>query len=294
MKRKVKIRIYTVLSVVLIGFVLSGCTRRDLEMRPDKGYLKINLHWSQSSIPKVTTYYFYNSRGDEPIIAEGTSAGFEGWLPNETYHVVISNKEMSGASYQVNGSHENDIVFAQEVAHRAAPGYIGNVEKVFGTGLEGVKVPQSEIPVVVDAYPRSYVRYITFLLQSDELDNVSAMTVDVNGIIHSVNAFSGKAASLETSAIRSNASRSGKEKDFKTTVSVFGFIGKNEVKADITFSGGDTVTTLPYDVTEDLAALPEEGGTVIIPLKLPDGGAFNLSMEVHPWGWGSSGSVVVE
>lgn len=289
-----KINIYIVSSLVLIVLLSFGCTRRDLEMRPDNGYLKINLFWSQSSVPEVTTYYFYNSRGDKAIVAEGTSSGFEGWLPAETYHVVISNKEMSGASYQANGSHESDIVMAGEVAYRSAPAYIGNVEKVFGTGLRDIEVQQSETPVVVDAYPRSYTRYITFILRSDELDNVSAMEVDVNGIIHSVKAFSGEAASLETSAIRSNAFRSGTEKDFKTTVSVFGFIGKTEVTADITFSDGDTVTSLPYDATDDLAALPDEGGTVIIPLELPNGGEFNLSMVVHPWVQGGNGGVIIE
>lgn len=291
---KSKINIYIVSSTVLIAMLLSGCTRRDLEMRPDNGYLKINLHWQQSSVPGVTTYYFYNSRGEEAIVAEGTSSGFEGWLPAETYHVVISNREMSGASYQVNGSHEDDIVLAGEVAHRVVPGYIGSVEKVFGTGLEDIVVPRSEIPVVVDAYPKSYTRYITFILQSDALDDVTALTVEVNGIIYSVKAFSGESSTQETSVIRSDASRKDGEKDFSTTVSVFGYIGKNEVTADVTFSGGDTVTTLPSDVTDDFAALPEEGGTVIVPMKFPDGGGFNLSMVVRPWRWGGSGGAVIE
>lgn len=291
---KSKINIYIVSSIVLIAMLLSGCTRRDLEMRPDNGYLKINLHWQQQSVPGVTTYYFYNSRGDEAIVAEGTSAGFEGWLPNETYHVVISNKEMTGASYQVNGSHENDLVSAGEVFQRAAPQYIGNVEKVFGGGLEDIVVPNSEIPVVVDAYPRIYTRYITFILRAEALDNVEAMKVEVNGIIHTVKAFSGEAASMETSVIRSDASRKEAEKDFSTTVSVFGYIGPNQITADVTFSGGDTVTTLPHDITDELAALPDEGGTLIIPLKFPDGGEINVSIEVHPWGWGGSGSIVIE
>ena len=64
----------------------------------------------------------------------------------------------------MNGSHENDIILAGEVFHRAGPGYIGSVERVFGTGLEEIEVPRSEIPVVVDAYPQSYTRYITFIL----------------------------------------------------------------------------------------------------------------------------------
>lgn len=291
---KNKVNIYIILSIVLIAMLMFGCTRRDLEMRPDNGYLKINLHWKQSSVPGVTTYYFYNSRGGEPIVAEGTSSGFEGWLPAETYHVIISNKEMSGASYQVNGSHENDIILAGEVFHRAGPGYIGSVERVFGTGLEEIEVPRSEIPVVVDAYPQSYTRYITFILQSDALDNVSALSVDVDGIIYSVKAFSGEAASMGTAVVRAEASRKDGEKDFSTTVSVFGFIDKNEVTADVTFSGGETVTTLPSDITDDLAALPEEGGTVIVPLKFPDGGEFNLTMVVRPWSWGGSGGAVIE
>ncbi len=201
---------------------------------------------------------------------------------------------MSGASYQVNGSHENDIILAGEVFHRAGPGYIGSVERVFGTGLEEIEVPRSEIPVVVDAYPQSYTRYITFILQSDALNNVSALSVDVDGIIYSVKAFSGEAASMGTAVVRAEASRKDGEKDFSTTVSVFGFIDKNEVTADVTFSGGETVTTLPSDITDDLAALPEEGGTVIVPLKFPDGGEFNLTMVVRPWSWGGSGGAVIE
>ena len=64
---KNKVNIYIILSIVLIAMLMFGCTRRDLEMRPDNGYLKINLHWKQSSVPGVTTYYFYNSRGGEPL-----------------------------------------------------------------------------------------------------------------------------------------------------------------------------------------------------------------------------------
>ena len=48
---KSKIKIYIVLSTALVTLVLFGCTRRDLEMRLGKGYLKINLHWKQPKVP---------------------------------------------------------------------------------------------------------------------------------------------------------------------------------------------------------------------------------------------------
>lgn len=294
MKCKLKIDIYSVVGFVLACLALSGCTRRDLEMRPGYGYLKINLLWQNSSVPEVTTYYFYNSRGDEAIVAEGTSAGFEGVLPSETYHVVISNKDMVGASYLTNGSHDSDVIAAGEVLYRAAPRYIGNVESVYGTGLGEVTVPSSDLPVVVNASPRSYVRYITFMLKGDALENVTALEVEVSGIIHTVKAFTGEYATTETSFIRAEASRKTAEADFSALVSVFGFIGTNEVKAKVTFSGQDDVTTLPRDITDDLAALPDEGGTVIIPLEFPDGGSFDLSIEVHPWGWGENGGAIIE
>lgn len=291
---KSKIKIYIVLSTALVTLVLFGCTRRDLEMRLGKGYLKINLHWKQSATPEVTTYYFYNSRGDEAIIAEGTSAGYEGWLPEESYHVVISNRKMSGASYQVNGGHEKDIVFAEELVSRAAPGYIGNVEQVYGAGLEDIKVPASDIPVVVDAFPRTYVRYVSFILQSDALENVSALSVEVSGIIYAVKAFTGEWSTTETSTIQSDILKSPENEDFSTTVSVFGFIGTNIITVKATFPGQDSVTTLPLDITEELAALPDEGGTLIIPLQFPDGGKFEIAMKVHPWGWGGNGSGIIE
>lgn len=291
---KSNINIYIISSIVLIALLLFGCTRRDLEMRPDNGYLKINLHWNQASVPEVTTYYFYNSRGDKAIVAEGSSSGFEGWLPSDTYYVIISNKEMSGASYQINGSNESDIVLAGEVTQRAAPRYIGNVENVFGTWLEEIKIPASVVPVVVDAYPLTYVRYITFVLQSDALENAEAAQIDVSGIIYAVKAFSGEAATMESSTIRSDVSRISGKTDFTTTVSVFGFIGKNEIVAKVTFANGESVTTIPQDISEELAALPEEGGTLIITLQFPDGNEINLSMVVHPWGWGGNGGAVIE
>ena len=291
---KSKTKLYTVLSTILITLVLSGCTRRDLEMRPGKGYLKINLHWKQSATPEVTTYYFYNSRGDEAIVAEGTSAGYEGWLPEESYHVVISNRGMTGASYQVNGSHEKDIVFAEEVVSRATPGYIGNVENVYGAGLEEIKVPASDIPLVVDAFPRTYVRYITFILQSDALENVSDLSVEVSGIIYAVNAFTGEWATTEASTIQSDIVQNQGEEDFSTMVSVFGFIGTNIITVKARFPGEESITTLPSDITEELAALPDEGGTLVIPLQFPDGGKLEVTMKVHPWGWGGNGSGIIE
>lgn len=289
-----KINLYTILILALAGLVLPGCTRRDLEMRPGQGYLKINLAWEHSPSPTITTYYFYNTQGGEAILAEGTNAGYEGWLPTGSYHVVISNGEMQGASYQMNGSHADDIVCADGQTFSTAPGYIGNVDHVFGTGLGEIMIPSSDTKVILDAYPRSYVRYITFIVQSDDLDHISELEVEINGIVYAVKAYSGELLSAETSVIRTRISKNVEDGSFKQTVSAFGFGGTNELLAKVTFSGGDSITSFPVDITEELSALPEEGGTVIVPLRFPDGGELSVTVDVRPWGWGENGSGTIE
>lgn len=289
-----KISLYTILILALAGVVLSGCTRRDLEMRPDKGYLKINLSWKHSPSPEVTTYYFYDTRGSEAILAEGTNAGYEGWLPVGSYHVVISNREMVGAAYQANGSHEDDIVCADGQVLRTAPDYIDNVDNVFGTGLGEITIPASDTRVTVDGYPRSYVRYITFIVQPEDMDNVSELEIEISGIIYAVKAYSGEPLSAETSAIRTNVAKNAEDGVFRQTVSVFGFAGMNELFAKVTFSGQDDITSFPVNITEELAGLPYEGGTVIVPLQFPDGGKLSVTVNVRPWGWGGSGGGIIE
>lgn len=197
-------------------------------------------------------------------------------------------------SYQVNGSHADDIVCANEQTFRTAPGYIGNVEHVLGTGLGEITIPASDAKVIVDAYPRSYVRYITFIVQSDDPERISDLEIEISGIIHAVKAYSGESFSTETSVIRTHVPENTEGEGFRQTVSVFGFIGTSELFAKATFPGEGNITSFPVDITEELAALPDEGGTVIVPLQFPGGRELSVTVNIRPWGWGGNGSGVIE
>lgn len=58
------------------------------------------------------------------------------------------------------------------------------------------------------------------------------------------------------------------------------------------FEGGETGTTIPVDISDELDGLPEEGGTVDVTLELENGGSISLTVTVTPWRTGTGGGIV--
>ena len=65
------------------------------------------------------------------------------------------------------------------------------------------------------------------------------------------------------------------------------------VTVTIRRSDGSTVTTLPQDLSDQLAQLPDEGGTVYLVLVLPDGSEIELTVTVKDWESGTGSGTVM-
>ena len=65
MKRELTRYMRPVQVMVLGAAVLSltGCVKRELEIRPDEGYVEIALDWSKAQSSRSARYLFYNESG---------------------------------------------------------------------------------------------------------------------------------------------------------------------------------------------------------------------------------------
>lgn len=140
MKKLIQYGKYFTMAAVCLAY-LAGCTERDIQEKPGEGYVKINLDWGTHTPPAATGYYFYDKNCvNAGIYREGTADGFEGYLPCDTYNVIIFNTDMTGAEPMCVGGYEDDCVAAM-AATRTAPAQVLHVGNVFGAGIEELVVP---------------------------------------------------------------------------------------------------------------------------------------------------------
>ena len=72
-------------SALLLGVAvlsLAGCVKRELEIRPDEGYVEIALDWTGTGTsPRSARYLFYNETGALVKEVSGVTDCFKGTLP---------------------------------------------------------------------------------------------------------------------------------------------------------------------------------------------------------------------
>lgn len=270
--------------------ILTGCTERPLSIRPDDGLLTVNLVWPGGQSVAGAQVWLYDSRGEFYRMAECPSGGYSGRVPADTYTVLVVNSDCSNADCEHYGSWRECCIQAD----RADPTgrTLQQVGRVFCTGTGGVTVKHGSDPTEVTLYPKNVVKKLHFDIDSGDIADIADMEIVMTGIVPSVLLIDGSDAGEPVGAVEVTA-QSEDDGSYSADMSVFGWRGGNMVTVTIRRSDSSTVTTLPQDLSDQLAQLPDEGGTVYLVLVLPDGSEIELTVTVKDWESGTGSGTVM-
>lgn len=273
-------------AVVLTAF---GCTERELSERPADGPLKINLVWPSGQSVAGGRIWLYGSDGSLHKAIACAAEGHECRVPAGTYTILAANSDCANADCHRSESWQEHCMKAGEDETSNTLLHVG---KVFCIGTNGVAVPQGNRTTEVTLYPRNTVKKIHFRIDPDYIADIAEMNVRMTGIVPSVRLMDGDDAGESAGEVLATA-QSEAGGLYSADMSVFGWRGENIVTVTIGHSDDSTETTIPQDLGEQLAQLPEEGGTVDITLALPDGGEIALTVTVKAWESGSGSGTVI-
>lgn len=297
---------------------LAGCVKRDLEMRPDEGYVEIVLDWAKAQSSRSARYLFYNEAGMLVEEAGGITDCFRGTLPVGTYRLVVHNTDAGQVEWQGCERYESAEVFARPTRystdHHPAEGVpcILEPRDVFAAGgcneSETVKVRQMDttrLSVTPTALAKQVA--IRFTVETDGGQSVRALRGVLDGVAPGY--FPGKGCHDASSscAVEFTASPETEAASdiYTTRVNVFGLLttaqspaGTNAVHVTLALDDGRQVTDT-LDITSILKQiLASHGGAfpVEIPLEITlRVQGVGLSATVRPWdesGTGSGGLIL--
>lgn len=288
-------KLHIVSFVFLAVVVLAGCTKRDLLRRPDEAYLRIVLDWGAYNKPTSTGYHFYDSKGGECVYYDGTTDGFEGYVPAETYKVVIFNTDCSTAKVQNNNDYESDSFVANPKTTRDGSDFIENVDNVYGEGAMEIVVPRfSADPIVRVVKPVNFVRKITYILNPGTLSGIESLRVIQTGAVVDKSITKRQSLSRSTSSVTGEGVYNAGEGTYTASVSAMGFLDSCILTAIVTFEDGVTEKTIPFDLSDELVNFPEEDKTFLLTLQFENGDEIKVNVNLHGWKKGGSGGGVIE
>lgn len=302
--------------ILLLGagvLSLAGCVKRELEIRPDEGYVEIALDWSKAQSSRSARYLFYNESGALVKEVSGVSDCFKGVLPTGTYRLIVHNTDAGQVDWRGCEKYESAEVFAKETnygeGHHPAEGVpcIQEPHEVFATGgcneSETVEVRQmdttrlSVTPVVLTKQVA-----IRFTVEVNGDASVRSLHGVLGGVSHGF--FPGKGCHNASSscAMEFTAAPGTKAASsaYNTELNVFGLLttaqspaGTNTVHVTLDLDDGSQVTGT-FDITPALQRILASSGGVLpveipleITLRVQEAG---LSATVEPWIEGGTGS----
>lgn len=286
---------YTGVLLAATALLSSGCVERQLSQRPFDGPLKVNLVWPEAVAGETVdvdgaVLYLYGSDGALYRKVECAPEGYEARVPADNYTILAVNSDCSGAA----GQHEDDAALN---SMRALPlegnaEYLQHVADVFCIGISDVEVAKGNVVTEVTMCPENTVKYLTFEIDPDYVEAVASMRLKMTGVVPSVSLSDGNDAGEEARAVLAAAEALG-DGNWSAFMSVFGWKGENVVSADVEYSDGrEPQTSVGVDISDQLGALPEDGGVVEVTLEMPDGGEIAISISVDPWRRGTGSGVV--
>lgn len=317
MKREVT-RYMRPAKVVLLGAAvlsLAGCVKRELEIRPDEGYVEIALDWSKAQSSRSARYLFYNESGALVKEVSGVSDCFKGTLPTGVYRLIVHNTDAGQVDWQGCEKYESAEVFAKttnySTDHHPAEGVpcIQEPRDVFATGgcnesetVEVLLLDTTRLSVTPVVLTKQVA--IRFTVEANGGQSVRALHGVLGGIAHGY--FPGKRCHNASSscAVEFTAAPGTKAASdaYTARVNVFGLLttaqspaGTNTVHVALALDDGSQVTGT-FDITPTLQQILASGGgafPVEIPLEITlrmQGQGVGLSATVQPWDLSGTGS----
>ena len=315
MKREVT-RYMRPANVVLLGAAvlsLAGCVKRELEIRPDEGYVEIALDWSKAQSSRSARYLFYNESGALVKEVSGVSDCFKGTLPTGVYRLIVHNTDAGQVDWQGCEKYESAEVFAKttnySTDHHPAEGVpcIQEPRDVFATGgcnesetVEVLLLDTTRLSVTPVVLTKQVA--IRFTVEANGGQSVRALHGVLGGIAHGY--FPGKRCHNASSscAVEFTAAPGTKAASdaYTARVNVFGLLttaqspaGTNTVHVALALDDGSQVTGT-FDITPTLQQILASGGGAFpveipleITLRVQEAG---LSATVQPWDESGTGS----
>lgn len=286
------------IKILLFAAALSavgGCTERELSERPADGPLIVHLEWPEGAGGDDATVdgahlLLYRSDGSLHQRIECEAEGHECRVPADTYTILAVNSDRANTSYANHESHQQCRLLAD--GHPTEEGVLMHVGNVYSTGLQGVEVRPGNAATEVTLRPENRVKLITFDIDPGYIESIASMQLRMTGVVPSVRMADGEDMGEETQHLLAQAGAKG-DGNYQARMSVFGWRGENIVTAALEYTDGRPgQTTIPQDISGQLASLPDDGGTVHVTLELPDGGQLHLTVTVGEWNEGTGSGIV--
>ena len=304
--------------VMMLGVAvlsLAGCVKRELEIRPDEGYVEIALDWSKAQSSRSARYLFYNEAGMLVREVSGVSDCFKGTLPTGTYRLIVHNTDAGQVDWQGCEKYESAEVFAKETnysaGHHPAEGVpcIQEPRDVFATGgcnesetVEVLLLDTTRLSVTPVVLTKQVA--IRFTVEANGGQSVRALHGVLGGVSHGY--FPGKGCHNASSSCAVEFAASPETKAasdaYTARVNVFGLLttaqspaGTNTVHVALDLDDGSQMTGT-FDITPALQRMLASGGgafPVEIPLEITlrmQGQGVGLSATVQPWDLSGTGS----
>lgn len=304
--------------VMMLGVAvlsLAGCVKRELEIRPDEGYVEIALDWSKAQSSRSARYLFYNESGALVKEVSGVSDCFKGVLPTGTYRLIVHNTDAGQVDWQGCEKYESAEVFAKETnyseGHHPAEGVpcIQEPREVFATGgcneSETVEVRRMDT-TRLSVTPAELTKQVAirFTVEVNGDASVQSLHGVLGGVSHGF--FPGKGCHNASSSCAVEFAASPETKAasdaYTARVNVFGLLttaqspaGTNTVHVTLDLDDGSQMTGT-FDITPALQRMLASGGgafPVEIPLEITlrmQGQGVGLSATVQPWDLSGTGS----
>lgn len=304
--------------VMMLGVAvlsLAGCVKRELEIRPDEGYVEIALDWSKAQSSRSARYLFYNESGALVKEVSGVSDCFKGTLPTGVYRLIVHNTDAGQVDWQGCEKYESAEVFAKttnySTDHHPAEGVpcIQEPRDVFATGgcnesetVEVLLLDTTRLSVTPVVLTKQVA--IRFTVEANGGQSVRALHGVLGGVSHGY--FPGKGCHNASSscAVEFTAAPGTKAASdaYTARVNVFGLLttaqspaGTNTVHVALDLDDGSQMTGT-FDITPALQRMLASGGgafPVEIPLEITlrmQGQGVGLSATVQPWDLSGTGS----
>lgn len=268
---------------------LVGCAERELSERPADGVLKIDLVWPNGQSVAGGRLWLYGEDGSLHRAIDCAAAGHECRVPAGTFTILATNSDCANAYCERSESWQEHCMKAGTDTETHTLLHVG---KVFCIGTKDVTVLRGNRATEITLYPKNTVKKLHFRIAPNYIDDIASMNVRMTGVVPSVRLIDGCDAGEPTGEVTATA-KSETDGFYSADMSVFGWRGENIVTATVRHTDGREETTVPQDLGEQLAQLPDEGGTVDITLALPDGGEIALTVTVEAWESGSGSGTVI-
>ena len=259
--------VYTAL-VFLLPILLSGCVKRELDL-PEGKFIHIQFDWSHlndtPNMPTEMVIRFYSSEGEFLFERTCNTNGFDGYVPDGKYKILIYNPGVKGIGYEDMNSFKNAHITVPTQSEEGE--VLETPSNIYGTGIKDMVVSGEEtddIKETIKPYLHSVMVRVRVTGNSEDVAECSAT---IKGVAEAVNLSTGLAMSGTNSPIFGHLYR------FKDTYQgLFRLTGNDEqypsvISIKVRFKDG-TEKTIQHNFSDFMDQIDQHSSDVPLLIEL--------------------------